>query len=88
VSKNAEFHAGFESIEKVDKNAPKKVIRKTSLTIMSKGEKSAFFHHIFANNFFVGIFSILFQRIRNQREILRFLTPFYFIFSNFFLRSY
>jgi hypothetical protein len=29
VSKNAEFQADFESIEKVVKNAPKKVISKT-----------------------------------------------------------
>jgi hypothetical protein len=29
----------------------------------------------FAYNFFVCIFSQLFQRIRNQREILRFLAP-------------
>jgi hypothetical protein len=43
---------------------------------MSKIEKSAFFRHGFANNFFWYIFSKLFQRIRNQREILRFLTPF------------
>jgi hypothetical protein len=43
---------------------------------MSKSEKSAFFRHVFANTFFLSIFSKLFQRIRNQREILRFLTPF------------
>ncbi len=30
----------------------------------------------FALTFFLCIFSQLFQRIRNQREILRFLTPF------------
>ncbi len=47
---------------------------------MSKSEKSAFFRHFFANNFFWNIFSKLFQRIRNQREILRFFTPF-LIFS-------
>jgi hypothetical protein len=45
VSKNAEFHADFESAEKV---APKK-----SLTNMSKSEKSVFFRHVFANNFFL-----------------------------------
>jgi hypothetical protein len=63
----------------------KKVISKTSLTNMSKSEKSAFFRHVFANNFFLYIFYKLFQRIRNQHEILRFLTPF-LIFSttNFF----
>ncbi len=52
---------------------------------MSKSEKSAYFRHFFANNFFWCIFSKLFQRIRNQREILRFLTPF-LIFSKNFLR--
>jgi hypothetical protein len=31
----------------------KKVISKTSLTNMSKSEKSAFFRHVFANNFFL-----------------------------------
>jgi hypothetical protein len=54
----------------------KKVISKTSLTNMIKSEKSAFFRHVFANNFFWYIFSKLFQRIRNQREILRFLILF------------
>jgi hypothetical protein len=43
---------------------------------MSKSEKSAFFRQVFANNFFLYIFSKLCQRIRNQREILRLLTPF------------
>jgi hypothetical protein len=42
---------------------------------MSKSEKSAYFRHFFANNFFRYIFSKLFQRIRNKREILRFLIP-------------
>jgi hypothetical protein len=52
---------------------------------MCKSEKSAFFCHVFANNFFWYIFSKLFQRIRNQREILRFLTPFLiFCQKNFF----
>jgi hypothetical protein len=43
---------------------------------MSKSEKSAFFRHVSANNFFLYIFSKVFQRIRNQRKILRLLTPF------------
>jgi hypothetical protein len=34
--KNAEFHADFESVEKVVKNAPKNVTSKTSLTNISK----------------------------------------------------
>ncbi len=53
VSKNAEFHADFESVEKVVQKCNKKVISKTSLTNMSKSEKSAFFRHVFANNFFL-----------------------------------
>jgi hypothetical protein len=57
VSKNAEFHADFESVEKVVKKCTKKkVISKTSLTNMSKSEKSAFFRHVFANNFFLKHF--------------------------------
>ncbi len=62
----------------------KKVISKTSLTTMSKSEKSAFFRHVFANNFFWYIFSKLFQRIRNHREILHFLTPFPIFSKKFF----
>jgi hypothetical protein len=49
VSKNAEFHADFESVEKV----VKEVISKTSLMYISKSEKSAYFLHVFANNFFL-----------------------------------
>ncbi len=52
VSKNAEFHTAFESVEKAVKKWTKKVIGKTSLTNMSKSEKSAYFRHVFANNFF------------------------------------
>jgi hypothetical protein len=64
----------------------KKVISKTSLTNINKSEKSAFFRHVFANNFFWYIFSKLFQRIRNQREILRFLTPFPILSKNIFFK--
>ncbi len=39
-------------LKKLLKNAPKKVVGKTSLTNMSKSEKSAYFRHVFANNFF------------------------------------
>jgi hypothetical protein len=67
-------------LKKLFKNAPKKVISKTSLTYMSKSEKSAYFRHVFANNFFWFIFSKPFQQIRNQREILRFHIS---TFSNF-----
>jgi hypothetical protein len=48
---------------------------------MSKSLKSAFFRHVFANNFFWHIFSKLFQRIPNQREIL---TPFSITKKKFF----
>ncbi len=44
VSKNAEFHADFESVQKV--------VSKTSLTNMSKRKKSAYFLYVFANNSF------------------------------------
>jgi hypothetical protein len=43
-------------LKKLLKSAPKKVISKTSLTNMSKSEKSAFFRHVFANNFIWGHF--------------------------------
>ncbi len=52
ISKNAEFHADFESVEKVEKKCNhKKITSKTSLTNMSKSEKSAYFRYVFANNF-------------------------------------
>jgi hypothetical protein len=38
-------------MKKLLKNAPKKVISKTSLTNISKKGKSAYFNHVFANNF-------------------------------------
>jgi hypothetical protein len=39
----------------------KKVISKTSLTNMSKSEKSAYFRHVFANNFFGAFFQTFFN---------------------------
>jgi hypothetical protein len=67
VSKNAEFHADFKSVDKsCEKMHQKKVISKTSLTNMSESEKSAFFHHVFANNFF---FCTFFQNFFNGFEI-------------------
>jgi hypothetical protein len=57
VSKNAEFHADFESVEKsVKKCNNKNVISKTSFANMNKSEKSAYFRHVFANNFLVHFF--------------------------------
>ncbi len=49
VSKNAEFHADFKSVEKVFKKCTKKDISKTSLTNMSKSGKSAYLSPIFAD---------------------------------------
>jgi hypothetical protein len=52
---------------------------------MSKSEKSAYFRHVFANNFFLCIFSNLFRQIGNQREILRFFyTHIEFLKKEFF----
>ncbi len=65
MSKNADFHADFKSVEKV-KNAPKKVTSKTSLTNMSKNKKSAFLRHVFDNNNFFGAF---FQNFFNGFKI-------------------
>ncbi len=62
MSKNAEFHADFESVEKV----VKKVISNKSLTYIGKSEKSAYFLHVFANNFF---FAAFFQNFFNELEI-------------------
>jgi hypothetical protein len=55
---------------------------------MSRSEKSAYFRHIFANNFFLVHFFKLFQRIRNQREILRFFDTFLDLKKKEFVRSY
>jgi hypothetical protein len=75
VSKNAESHADFESVEKVVKKCTKKSLSKKSLTNMSKSEKVHISFTFLLITFFCSIFSKLFQRIRNQREILRFLIP-------------
>jgi hypothetical protein len=82
--KNAEFHVDFESVEKVVKNAPKKVLSKISLTNKSKSEKSAFFRHIFANNFF-GAF---FQNFLNGFEIRVKFCVFLHLYLNFSKKIY
>ncbi len=52
---------------------------------MSKKWKRAFFRHILLITFLWCIFSKLFQRIWNQREILHFLIPILnFLIKNFF----
>ncbi len=89
MSKNAEFHADFESVEKVFKKfTKKKLLAKMwwknalfSLLLM-------FVKLVLLITFFWRIFSQLFQRIRNQREILRFLTPFSIFSKKNFFRSY
>ena len=45
VSKNAEFHADFESVEKVVKNAPKKSYKQNKFDEHDE--------HVFANNLFL-----------------------------------
>ncbi len=50
VSKTQNFMLISNPSKKIFKNAPKKVISKTSLTNMSKSGKSAYFRHVFANN--------------------------------------
>jgi hypothetical protein len=46
----------FNQLEKLSKNAHKKVISKTSLTNMIKSEKNANYRHIFASNVFGDFF--------------------------------
>ena len=86
VSKNAEFHADFESVKKVVKKCKKRVKSKTSLTNMSKSEKVHFSVTFLLITYFWKNFSTLFQRIRNQRKILRFLTPFSIFSKKNFLK--
>ncbi len=77
VSKNAEFHADFESVEKVMKNAPKKVISKNLTEICTFFAFTHVRQTCFAYNFFWCIFYQLLQRVQNQRENLRFLISFF-----------
>ncbi len=51
VSKNAEFYADFESVEKVVKKCAKKSYKQNKFDDMSKREKSAFFRHVFGKFF-------------------------------------
>ena len=81
---NAEFHADFKSIEKVLKNAQKKVISKTSLTNMSKSEKSAYFCHGFANNYFMGNFLKTFSSDLKSAWNSAIFGTYFDFFKNFF----
>ncbi len=64
----------------------KKVISKTSLTNISKSEKSAFFHHIFANNFFlVHVFKTFSMDSKSVWNSVFFWHLFRFFSEKFFL---
>jgi hypothetical protein len=89
---NAEFHADFESVEKVLKKCIKKVISKNMTEICTFFTFTYVCQTCFACNFFSVHFLQLFQRIQNQREIPRFLISFlvkkkiwviFALFSNF-----
>ncbi len=86
VSKNAEFHADFESVEKVLKKCiKKKLLAKTWRKNAHFSLLFMFVKLVLLITFFWCIFSQLFQRIWNQREVLRFLTPFWILKKkNFF----
>jgi hypothetical protein len=77
------FRFRWKSCEKMH---PKKVISKTSLTNMSKSEKSAFFRHVFANNFFlVQIFKTFSTDSKSAWNSAFFDTFFDFFKKKFFL---
>jgi hypothetical protein len=66
ISKNAEFHADFESVEGVVKNAPKKSYKQKKVwRTWVKREKGLFSVTFLLITFLWCIFSKLFQRIRN-----------------------
>ncbi len=89
ISKNPEFQANFESVEKVVKKCTKKKLQtKQVWRTWVKVKKVHFSVTFLLITFFWYIFSKLFQRIRNQREILRFWHLFRFFLKQKFLRSY
>jgi hypothetical protein len=64
----------------------KKVTSKTSLTNISKSEKSAYFRHIFANNFFwVHFFKPFSTDSKSALNSAFFDTQIEFLYKNFFL---
>jgi hypothetical protein len=71
--KNAEFHADFESVEKVLKKCTKKVISKNVTEICPFFTFTHVRQTFFADNFFLVHFFQIFQQIRNQHEIRGFL---------------
>ena len=79
------FWIRWKSFEKMPR---KKVISKTSLTNMSKSEKSAFFRHVFANNFFGTFFQNFFNGFEISVKFCVFWHLFRFFPKKIFLRSY
>ncbi len=75
------FRIRWKSCEKMHQ---KKVISKTSLTNMSKSEKSAFFRHVFANNFFLVNFFKMFSTDSKSAWNSEFLTPFSIFSKKYF----
>jgi hypothetical protein len=89
VSKNAIFHVDLESVEKIVKKCTKKKLQaKQVWRIWVKTKKVHLSVMFLLITFFWCIFSKLFQRIQNQREILRFLTSFLIFSKKKFVRSY
>ncbi len=73
-------------LKKLLKNAPKKIISKTSLTNMSKSEKSAYFRQVFANNFFlVNFFKPFSTDSKSARNSVFFIPILNFCKKKFFL---
>ena len=76
------FWIRWKSCEKMHQ---KKVISKTSLTTMSKSEKSAFFRHVFANNFFMVHFFKTFSTDSKSAWNSAFFDTFFDFFKKIFL---
>jgi hypothetical protein len=62
-----------------------KITSKASLTNMSKSEKSAYFCHIFANNFLGAFFQNFFNGFEISVKFCFFLPILNFLIKNFFL---
>jgi len=72
-------------LKKFLKNAHKKVIGKTNLMNMSKSGKSAYFRHVFANNFFVCNKKKIFKGFEISVKFWVFYTHTEFLKKNFFV---
>ncbi len=88
VSKTQNFTPISNPLKKCLKNnSQKKVISKTSLTNMSKRGKSAFFRHVFANNFFGTFLKTFSTDLKSAWNSAFLIFDIFFDFSkeNFFL---